>query len=88
MRKLYRIERLDNEIEKLPNGVVYISGSQHWKHSGPPKISVNILAAHHTFLKTIGLFYTFNCVKINKFDHLLILLELIRLTFEIICYEM
>jgi len=30
---------------------LYISGSQRWKHGGPPKTSVNIYAAHHALLR-------------------------------------
>ena len=37
----------------------------------------------YIFWKKIGLFYTFNCVKVNKFGHLLMLLKLIRLNLKL-----
>ena len=64
---------------------IQTSGSQCWKHGGPPRSNLNILAAHPS---TLNIYFfkaqALNSVKINSFCNFLKLLQLIWLIKKII----
>ena len=62
--------------------LVYTSGSRRWKHGGPPKMDLNILAAHQTSFELVLVFQALNCVQSNLLlGCFVMLLSLLMLTF-------